>query len=83
MIMKTLMTLRSKHIVISIFYPLVKLMTLSQLLELFGLFNTVFDKEISISLTSPSAFPPEASPRCPLGALVALVWHCVQGCRIW
>lgn len=75
--------MRSDHIIISILYQLVKLMTLSQLLELFGLFNTVFDKEISISLTSSSAFPPEASLRCPRGALVALVWHCVQGCRIW
>lgn len=44
--------MRSKLIIISISYPLVKLMPLSQLLELFGLFNTVFDKEISISLTS-------------------------------
>ena len=49
MIMKTLMILRSKHIVISILYPLVKLMTLSELLEMFELFNTVFHKDISIS----------------------------------
>lgn len=81
MIMKILTTMCSNHIIISILCPLVKLMTLSQLLETFELFNTVFDKEISISLTSPSAFPPEASPRCPRGALVALVWHCVPGCH--
>lgn len=39
-------TMRSNHIVISILYPLFKLMTLSLLLEMFELFNTVFDKEI-------------------------------------
>ena len=33
----------SNHIIISILYPLVKLMTLSLLLEMFELFNTVFD----------------------------------------
>ena len=38
--------MRSNHIVISILYPLFKLMTLSLLLEMFELFNTVFDKEI-------------------------------------
>ena len=46
MIMKTLTTMRSNLIVISILYPLFKLMTLSLLLEMFELFNTVFDKEI-------------------------------------
>lgn len=46
MIMKILTTMRSNHIVISILYPLFKLMTLSLLLEMFELFNTVFDKEI-------------------------------------
>ena len=49
MIMKILTTMRSNHIVISILYPLVKLMTLSLLLEMFELFITVFDKDISIS----------------------------------
>lgn len=44
--MKILTTMRSNHIVISILYPLFKLMTLSLLLEMFELFNTVFDKEI-------------------------------------
>ena len=63
--MRTPTTLRSNHFIISILYPLVKLMTLSELLEMFELFNTVFDKEISIFLT-PSAFHPEASLRCPL-----------------
>ena len=43
MIMKTLIILRSKHIIISILYPLIKLMMLSELLEMFELFNTVFD----------------------------------------
>ena len=43
MIMKILTTMRSNHIVISILYLLVKLMTLSVLLEMFELFNTVFD----------------------------------------
>lgn len=46
MIMKILTTMRSNHIIISILYPLFKLMTLSLLLEMFELFNTVFDKEI-------------------------------------
>lgn len=41
--MKILTTMCSKHIIISILYPLVKLMTLSLLLEMFELFNTVFD----------------------------------------
>ena len=46
MIMKILTTMRSNHIIISILYPLFKLMTPSLLLEIFELFNTVFDKEI-------------------------------------
>ena len=46
MIMKILTTMRSKLIIISILYPLVKLMTSSQLLETFELFNPVFDKEV-------------------------------------
>ncbi len=43
MIMKILTTMRSNYIVISILYLLVKLMMLSVLLEMFELFNTVFD----------------------------------------
>ena len=43
MIMKILTTMCSNHIIISILYPLVKLMMLSVLLEMFELFNTVFD----------------------------------------
>lgn len=46
MIMKILTTMCSNHIIISILCPLVKLMTLSQLLETFELFNPVFDKEV-------------------------------------
>ena len=46
MIMKTLTTMRRNHIILSILYLLFKLMTLSLLLEMFELFNTVFDKEI-------------------------------------
>ena len=41
--MKILTTMCSNHIVISILYLLVKLMMLSVLLEMFELFNTVFD----------------------------------------
>lgn len=48
MIMKILTTMRSKLIIISILYPLVKLMTLSLLLEMFELFNTVLTKSFPL-----------------------------------
>lgn len=53
MIMKILTTMRNKLIIISILYPLVKLMTISELLELFESFNTTFyNYNVPLSLDS-------------------------------